>query len=100
MKLADAVRLAKSVKVSHAQRFAQHVVPEVVRPARVIWNQAIGAMFVVLAVPAIFKAVEIYPGLGNDPKAPFAFGLSLVFAAVMAFFAANSFIKARRVARR
>jgi dipeptide/tripeptide permease len=100
VKLADAIRLARSVKVSHAQNFARHVVPEVVRPARVIWNQAIGALFVLLAVPAIFKAVEISHGLGTDPKAPFAFGLSLVFAAVMAFFAVNSFLKARRVARR
>jgi hypothetical protein len=100
VKLADAIRLARSVKISHAQSFARHVVPEVVRPARVIWNQAIGAMFVVLAVPAVFKAVEVYPALTTDPKAPFAFALSLVFGAVMAFFAANSFVKARRVARR
>ncbi|MGH9585199.1 MAG: hypothetical protein ACRD4O_19960 [Bryobacteraceae bacterium] len=100
MKLAEAVRLARSVKISHAQNFARHVVPEVVRPARVIWNRAMGAMFVVLAVPAIFKAVEVYPGLATDPKAAFAFGISLIFAAVMALFAVNSFLKASRVSRR
>jgi hypothetical protein len=100
VKLADAVRLARSVKISHAQKFAEHVVPEVVRPARVIWNQAVGLLFVVLAVPALFKAMQVFPDLYKDPKAPFTFVLSLIFAAVMAFFAAASFLKARRISRR
>lgn len=100
MKLAEAVRLARSVKISHAQNFARHVVPEVVRPARVIWNRAIGALFAVLAIPAVFKAAQIYPGLGKDPKVAFSFGVLLLFALLMAFFAAHSFIKARRVSRR
>ena len=100
MKLADAVRVAKSVKVDHARRFATHVVPEVVRPARVIWNQAIGALFFVLALPALLKAFQLYRGLSADPKNSFSLGLSLVFSAVMIFFGAASFMKARRISRR
>ncbi|MGH9610526.1 MAG: hypothetical protein ACRD34_12730 [Bryobacteraceae bacterium] len=97
MKLAEAVRLARSVKVSHAKGFVRHVVPEVVRPARVIWNRAIGALFVVLVVPALFKATQIYPDLATDSKAPFSFMVCLVFAALMAFFAFTSFRTARRI---
>lgn len=100
MKLAEAVRIARSVRISHAQSFARHVVPEVVRPARVIWNRALGALFAILAVPAIFKAAQVYPGLSKDPKAAFTFAVLLIFAALMAFFAASSFLKARRVSRR
>jgi hypothetical protein len=98
VKLADAVKLARSVKVDDAKRFAQHVVPEVVRPARVIWNQAIGALFLVLAAPALIKAVQLYRTLETDPKSSFGLALALIFVAVMLFFGINSFLKARRIA--
>ena len=49
MKIAEAVRFARSVKIAHAKKFATHVVPEVVRPARIIWNQAIGGIFLLFA---------------------------------------------------
>lgn len=100
MKLADAVKAAKLMNMGHARKFAQHVVPEVVRPARVIWNQAIGAVFLMLAVPAGFKAVQLYRGLDNDPKNGFGIMLSVIFVLVMASFGIGSFVKARRIARR
>ncbi|MBV9157224.1 MAG: hypothetical protein JO097_13255 [Acidobacteriaceae bacterium] len=105
MKLADAAKVARSVisrseKVKHARKFAQHVVPEVVRPARIIWNQAIGAVFLMLAVPAVFKAVQLYRGWDSEPKNGFGIVLSLIFIIVMASFGIASFMKARRIARR
>lgn len=97
---ADALKAAKAakyVKVDHARRFAQHVVPEVVRPARIIWNQAIGAVFCILAVPALMKSFQAYRQIGVDPKSGFTMALSLVFASVMLFFGIGSFAKARRI---
>jgi hypothetical protein len=79
MKLADVIRFTKTFKMDDAQRFAQHVVPEVVRPARVIWNQAIGGVFF------LFAAV--------------AFGFAIVFGLVMGFFSLTSFLQARKIAR-
>jgi hypothetical protein len=107
VKLHEAIRLAKHsakvgakyANVDHAKRFAQHVVPEVVRPARVIWNQAVGALFFVLAAPALLKAIQLYRTLDTDPKSSFGLGLSLVFVVVMVFFGVISFLKARRVGR-
>lgn len=99
---ADALRATKAaqyVKVDHARRFAQHVVPEVVRPARIIWNQAIGALFCVLAVPALMKSVQAYREFGADAKSGFTLALSLIFASVMLFFGIGSFAKARRIGR-
>ena len=104
MRLADVLRATKYAsryaKVDHAKNFAKHVVPEVVRPARVIWNQAIGAIFVILAIPALFKAIQIYRDLGSDPGNELRLVLLLSFVAVMAFFSISSFLKARRIARR
>ncbi len=93
----DAAKAAKFVRVDNAKRFAQHVVPEVVRPARVIWNQAIAAIFCVLAVPALARAFQAYRDLGGNSKSGFTLGLSLTFAGVMLFFGLLSFMKARRI---
>lgn len=97
MKLADAIKLARTTKVDDAKRFAKHVVPEVMRPARVIWNQAIGALFLVLAMPALIKAIQLYRTLDTDPKSSFGLALALVFVGVMVFFGIASFLKARRI---
>jgi hypothetical protein len=93
MKLAEAIKIAKTVKVDHARKFATHVVPEVVRPARVVWNQAIGAVFGVLALYLFAWAYQHrtnHAGLAG----------ALFFGAVMAFFSLTSFLTARRIARR
>ncbi len=105
MKLQDAVRLArhasKHANVDNAKRFANHVVPEVMRPARIIWNQAIGVLFFVLAIPAILKAIQLYRAFQADPQSGFvALAISCVFIIVMVSFGASSFLRARRIASR
>lgn len=96
MKLADVFRVARTVKMSDAQRFAQHVVPEVVRPARVIWNQAIGGLFSLFAVFFFGYAYNYYREA--DAKRVGAYGF-LFLGLVMSFFAITSFLQARRIAR-
>jgi len=98
-KLADAVRAAKSVKASDARRFAQHVVPEVVRPARIIWNQAIGAIFLLFAILFLGSAVRYFNGIHSEARNSVALGFSLFLGIVMGFFGIASFMKARRISR-
>lgn len=92
MNLADVIRLAKFAKVDNAKRFAQHVVPEVVRPARIIWNQAIGALFLLLALYFL-----VYAGTHRQNIAGMV-GASFL-GSIMIFFGVVSFLKARRVSR-
>jgi hypothetical protein len=95
MKLADVIRTARMVKVEHARKFAQHVVPEVVRPARVIWNQAVGGIFLLFAVFFFITAAGYYRQANN-----LALALAAFMGLVMAIFGTASFRKARRIARR
>jgi hypothetical protein len=92
VKLDDVIRLAKFAKIDNAKRFAQHVVPEVVRPARIIWNQAIGALFLLLAVYFL-----VYASTHRQNIAGMLFGVFL--GSIMIFFGVVSFLKARRVSR-
>ena len=100
MKLSDAIRTARSVKFSHAQKFAQHVVPEVVRPARIIWNQAIGGIFILFAVMFFGNAVRYFDGKTGIINNPVGLGFSLFLGLIMAIFGVSSFLKARRIGRR
>jgi hypothetical protein len=95
MKLADVIRFTKTFKMDDAQRFAQHVVPEVVRPARVIWNQAIGGVFLLFTVMFLANGYNYYR---HDNEVALAF--SIFMGLVMGFFSAASFLQARKIARR
>ena len=99
-KLGETVRFIRSVKPHHAKTFARTVVPEVIRPARVIWNQAIGGLFLVLALPAVLKALQILRDPKPDERSTFVLVLSLVFAIIMIAFGLSSFLKARRISSR
>ena len=97
MKLDNLLRYANP---KQARNFATHVVPHVVRPAQIIWNQAIGAIFLILALPAVLKGWQLYRDLESNPKNAFGLVLSVLFVAVMMFFSLSSFLKARRLSRR
>ena len=93
VKLARAFRVVnRYANVDNAKKFAQHVVPELARPARIIWNQAIGAVFLLFAVYFLG-----YAGIHTQNPAALIFGGFLGL--IMAFFALTSFRKARRISR-
>ncbi|HSU58491.1 MAG TPA: hypothetical protein VLI55_04190 [Bryobacteraceae bacterium] len=100
---ADALKTAKAakyLKVDHAKRFAQHVVPEVVRPARIIWNQAIGGIFALFALLFFGNAFRYYDGKTASPNNTVALVFSIFLGAIMSYFGVVSFLRARRIARR
>ena len=76
------------------------MVPEVVRPARIIWNQAIGGIFLLFAVLFFGNAVKYFHSLNGDSRNGVALGFSLFLGAIMGFFGIASFVKARRISRR
>jgi hypothetical protein len=104
VKLQDAVKLAKlasrHANAESARRFTTHVVPEVTRPARIVWNQAIGFLFFCLAIPALLKGLQLYRSLDTDPKGGFGVVISAIFVVVMVGFGISSFLKARRISSR
>jgi uncharacterized membrane protein len=100
VKLADALRTARRVKLSHAQKFAQHVVPEVVRPARIIWNQAIGGVFLLFALLFLSAAFRYFDSKTGVIQNPVGLGFSIFLGLLMAVFGISSFLKARRIGRR
>jgi len=77
---------------STARKFVKHVAPGVIRPIHIVWNQAIGFIFLVLALVFGVRLVR-----GNEPL-----GLQLVgglFVVLIAWFGISSFLKARKISK-
>jgi hypothetical protein len=77
---------------SMARKFIGHVMPGVIRPIHILWNQVIGFIFIVLAVVFGYRVIR-----GSEPA-----GLQLVgalFALLMAWFGVSSFLKARKISK-
>jgi len=80
-------------------RFLAHVIPNVIRPLRALWNQLIGFIFLLLAAAGGGSAVMIVhrsKGGGEDTARII---VSFAFAAIMAYFSVTSFLRARKHSR-
>jgi hypothetical protein len=81
------------------QRFLAHVVPGVIRPLRILWNQLIGFVFLVLAVSPMPSAVRYVRQFKGDFESSLRVGFTFIFVAVMLYFGVTSLLRARRITR-
>ena len=79
-----------------AGKFVRHVLPGIVRPVRVLWNQLIGFIFLVLAA---FVAMATWQRAARDDTAVLMAVTGFGFAAFLAFFGITSFWRARKISR-
>jgi len=88
----------------HGKEFVKHVAPAVVKPARTLWNEVIGFIFICLAVPFGGKAIRLYLDYSAAPAADKGGALVRVILALfctllMTWFGVTSFLRARRISR-
>ena len=81
---------------SLAGKFVRHVLPGIMRPIRVLWNQFIGFAFLVLA---FVVGMSVVRRSGDDPKTVGIVIVGIVFALFLAYFGVTSFLKARKISR-
>jgi hypothetical protein len=85
--------------ISLIKQFFFHVAPALIKPMRVLWNEVIGFLFLVLGLwttPATIKAIREFDG---GPEALFRITLTGLFAMIMYGFSIGSFLRARRINR-
>jgi hypothetical protein len=78
-----------------ARKFFHHVLPGVVRPLHVLWNQVIGFFFLALACIPVPSAMRDIRQQENYPR----LALSVPFILIMAAFGISSFMRARKISR-
>lgn len=85
-------------------QFVKHVIPAVMKPTRVLWNQLIGFVFTIFTIFFGFKTVRLLIDYAKHPPADAAMpvvnlSIAVVPTAVAAWFAISSFLRARRISR-
>ncbi|MGO9258670.1 MAG: hypothetical protein ACLQU1_20470 [Bryobacteraceae bacterium] len=90
--------------VRSGRQFIKHVVPAVVKPTRVLWNELIGFIFMVFAIFFAVKTVRLLIDYSKHPPTDAAMPVvNLCIAAIptlgAAWFAVTSFLRARKISR-
>ncbi len=82
-----------------AGKFMKHVIPGVARPMRILWNQMIGFLFVVLAVFIIGATVRRAGNLQEDFGAVVLLVSCGGFGLLLGIYGISAFLRARRISR-
>jgi threonine/homoserine/homoserine lactone efflux protein len=76
------------------RKFLQHVVPGIIKPIRILWNEVIGFVFLAFAAITIRQIVRAWQ---EDDMTRLVFASA--FGLVMAGFGVSSFLRARKISR-
>lgn len=81
-----------------AKQFVRHVVPAILKPLRVLWNEMIAFIFLVFGVLVGFATWRNYT-TGQATGNPFVLLAGGSFALMLLYFGVSSFLRARRISR-
>ncbi len=91
--------MAKPSLVHQGYQLLHHILPAVVRPARTLWHEVIGAMFLALAaipIPSGIKTIREWDSSGGSIL---RLALTIAFVTIMAGYGISSFRRARKISR-
>jgi hypothetical protein len=79
--------------------FAKHTLPVAMRPARILWHQMIGFLFILLAMGPASFAYKALQGFKGDGESWTRVILSGIFIVVMLAYGISSFLRARKLSK-
>ncbi len=84
---------------STARKFASHVVPQIMRPLRVLWNEIVGFLFFVLALMFAAGSRRLVGEHDGSVESTLKLGVMGAFILMMLWFGISSFRRARKISR-
>jgi hypothetical protein len=89
-----------SKPVNAGRQFFRHVVPAVIKPARTLWHEVFGFLFLCLAVLLGSNGIRFYYAeYDGSPGAIIRTGMTLFCVVLFGFYGVTSFLRARRISR-
>ena len=82
-----------------AGQFVHHVLPQIIKPIRALWNELVGFVFLSLAIVPVPRTIRHWHDYNQTGQGLFRLVLSLFFVGMMAFFGIQSFLRARKISR-
>ncbi len=97
-------RAAGRIAKRHGQIFIKHVVPAVIKPARTLWNEFIGFVFLCFGIIFGFKTVRlavdyVRPGPEDGIAELIRLAIAGSCTLLMLWFGVTSFWRARKISR-
>ena len=83
----------------HSVRFVRYVVPATVKPARVLWNEAIGFVFLVISGMFVLQGISTWRSYTGKPSDLMKLTMITICAVLLGFYGVSSFRRARRISR-
>jgi hypothetical protein len=84
-------------RVGH--EFVRHVLPQLIKPIRALWNEIIGFVFLAIAIVPIPGTLKHWRRFNETGEGLFRLVLSAFFIGLMASFGVHSFLRARKISR-
>lgn len=88
-----------TVMFRKARKFAQTVIPAVIKPLHVLWNEMIGFAFLVFGIISGFSTFRAWQAFDGSGDSVLRLALSGFFSIVMTWFGISSFLRARKISR-
>ncbi len=85
--------------LGHSVRFVRHVVPATIKPARVLWNEAIGFVFLVIAGMFLLQGFSTWRAYTGKPGDLLKLVMFAICALLLGYYGVTSFLRARRISR-
>ena len=79
------------------RKFITHVLPGVIKPLHILWNEMIGFVFICIAVIATPRVYKEFAGFSGEPEQLGRIALGLCFLIPMYGFGLSSFWRARKI---
>lgn len=80
-------------------KFVKTVVPAIIKPLHVLWNEMIGFAFLVFAVISGFSTFRAWQAFDGSGDSVLRISLAGFFSFVMAWLGISSFLRARKISR-
>ena len=81
------------------RQFVNHVVPGIMRPLRILWNEVIGAMFLLFGIWFGSGTVRNFRRLDQTGTSPVWLIGSGLLALLLIYYGVSSFWRARKISR-
>lgn len=79
--------------------FIRHVVPQILKPLRALWNEIIGFVFLLLALAPVPRLIRDWRHFQETGEGLFRIVVAVLFILVMASFGIHGFLRARKISR-
>jgi hypothetical protein len=83
----------------HSRKFVNTVVPAVMKPARTLWHELLGFIFILMAIAFVFSGLRAVREFDGTPGAVIRLVLLGFGVCLLGGYGISSFLRARKISR-